>query len=714
MAVDAPNEASFIPKHDIYLQPAFTDVQGAKQTNKFWANWVVKERGEFRGDNRPIFPMPYTLLWKSRQKGSSTSRAEICLSHGTPNYNQGNLGKGHYKYFITPVGCEISLGAKEETTRAGHKVVKESLFGIHLQIQGRERGSITLPIYSGSAYLTGHYEGGLTPKLTAGDRGLTKVEEIKDGVWRFSNSVGKNFRVYLLDDSGTFLPSSEYRFNDNGELNTQMQGWVRIAEELAPEDAAILDRHAQAILQDMMLHIPSAGVVQYNFSKIGPDDVQVLHYAHAHHLKLMSTHGRSPPVATGFSQSQTPSKGKMTGVIGDSWDLRVDTSKAAALDFLPQGNLSETHRREVADEVLAAMETLQSPGWHNWRPSMFRGDYYFGGKGFQKVGMVCLLLEELHPGHPKVEECVDILEHGFRCLFEPSEVGDCDNAPKQAYYDQAWGGAVSSSGYADDGGCKGYNDFGNACYNDHHYHFGYFVTSAAILAKLRPAYKQNDRFIEYVNTLIRDTTNPSTEDTYFPQFRAFDWFELHSWSRGVAPNGDGKDQESTSEELNLLFGIHLWGDMVGNMQLKQLGETMLSLDVLTIQEFFLMKRDSPHFPPEFSSNHVTGIFFQNKVDYTTWFSGKKSNIHGIQMLPLSPALQLSRTKEFCQQEWEDVLQHEKLSKKDKWSSVVFTGNLAIIDPNNAYDKLSAMHATDAMDDGLTKAWAMYWAASQPR
>jgi len=84
------------------------------------------------------------------------------------------------------------------------------------------------------------------------------------------------------------------------------------------------------------------------------------------------------------------------------------------------------------------------------------------------------------------------------------------------------------------------------------------------------------------------------------------------------------------------------------------------------------------------------------------------------MLPLSPALQLSRTKEFCQQEWEDVLQHEKLSKKDKWSSVVFTGNLAIIDPNNAYDKLSAMHATDAMDDGLTKAWAMYWAASQPR
>ena len=42
------------------------------------------------------------------------------------------------------------------------------------------------------------------------------------------------------------------------------------------------------------------------------------------------------------------------------------------------------------------------------------------------------------------------------------------------------------------------------------------------------------------------------EDRHFPQFRSFDWFDLHSWSRGVIPSADGKDQESTSEELNLL------------------------------------------------------------------------------------------------------------------------------------------------------------------
>ena len=28
---------------------------------------------------------------------------------------------------------------------------------------------------------------------------------------------------------------------------------------------------------------------------------------------------------------------------------------------------------------------------------------------------------------------------------------------------------------------------------------------------------------------------------------SFDWFDLHSWSRGLAPNPEGKDEESTSE-----------------------------------------------------------------------------------------------------------------------------------------------------------------------
>merc|ERR1711879_171842 len=155
-------------------------------------------------------------------------------------------------------------------------------------------------------------------------------------------------------------------------------------------------------------------------------------------------------------------------------------------------------------------------------------------------------------------------------------------------------------------------------------------------AKLKPSYRNNAEFVNFVNTLIRDTTNPSVDDVHFPRFRSFDWFDLHSWSRGVTPSADGKDQESTSEEVNLLYGIHLWGGVTNRPSLKRLGTVMLSLAATSIREFFLMKVDNPHHHPDFARNHVTGIFFQNTARYTTWFGDKPEYIHGIQMLPLTP------------------------------------------------------------------------------
>jgi len=188
---------------------------------------------------------------------------------------------------------------------------------------------------------------------------------------------------------------------------------------------------------------------------------------------------------------------------------------------------------------------------------------------------------------------------------------------------------------------------------------------------------------------------------------------LHSWNRGVTPSRDGKDQESTSEEVNLLFGIHLWEGVTNNPSLKKLGTVMLSLAATSIREFFLMKANNPHHHPDFARNHVTGIFFQNKVDYTTWFGENTEYIHGIQMMPLSPALQLTRKREFCEQEWNHILQNLPLPLWDQWSSVINTGSRAMVKPDEAYDLL-AQTDPGKVDDGLTRVWALYWAAVQPR
>lgn len=304
----------------------------------------------------------------------------------------------------------------------------------------------------------------------------------------------------------------------------------------------------------------------------------------------------------------------------------------------------------------------------------------------------------------RTQTCLDLLNRGFACHYDPDQ--SCGGAPK-AFYDQAWGGAVSQEGYNNDR-CGG-ADFGNACYNDHHYHYGYFVTPAAILLQLRPEMANNAHFVDYINTLVRDVVNPSADDGFFPQFRSFDWFDLHSWSHGVIPGGDGKDEESTTEEANMFYGVQQWGRVLGNREMEQVGATMLGVLSHTVREVFFMRRDNKVHHPDYVKNRITGIHFQSKVQYATFFGGEQWFIHGIQMLPLSPALLMLRDPEFCEQEWDDVLSHMDLTTVSPgWLSLLVTGNVAIRDPDSGYEMVKAL---DSLDNGLGHAWAMYWAAS---
>jgi hypothetical protein len=41
---------------------------------------------------------------------------------------------------------------------------------------------------------------------------------------------------------------------------------------------------------------------------------------------------------------------------------------------------------------------------------------------------------------------------------------------------------------------------------------GYYVVSAAVLVKLKPEFGLNTDFVSFVDTLIRDTANPSVQD----------------------------------------------------------------------------------------------------------------------------------------------------------------------------------------------------------
>jgi endo-1,3(4)-beta-glucanase len=126
-------------------------------------------------------------------------------------------------------------------------------------------------------------------------------------------------------------------------------------------------------------------------------------------------------------------------------------------------------------------------------------------------------------------------------------------------YESAWGGVVSSATYVT--GNSG-EDFGNTYYNDHHFHYGYFIYTAAVIGHLDSTWISANK--DYVNMLVRDVANPSTQDKYFPVWRNYDWFHGHSWAHGLFETFDGKDQESSSEDVMHVYAIKMWASVIGD------------------------------------------------------------------------------------------------------------------------------------------------------
>ncbi|RHY42347.1 hypothetical protein DYB37_012740 [Aphanomyces astaci] len=219
---------------------------------------------------------------------------------------------------------------------------------------------------------------------------------------------------------------------------------------------------------------------------------------------------------------------------------------------------------------------------------------------------------------------------------------------------------------------------------------------------------KNTRLCAWIETLVRDVMSASTADAYFPRFRHFDWFLGHALSHGVTSVVDGKDEESTSEEINCWYGIALWASVTGNTSYANVSHVLLKLAALSHRTYFFVSKSNVTHPPEFRKNKVSGILFENKCDYTTWFSASRECIHGIQMLPVSPVLEFSRPLSFVAEEWADVLCKLELPPSNAWQSLLMA-NYSAICPQTACAQLQ--HCT--MDDGLSRAYALYYSLTRP-
>jgi endo-1,3(4)-beta-glucanase len=324
---------------------------------------------------------------------------------------------------------------------------------------------------------------------------------------------------------------------------------------------------------------------------------------------------------------------------------------------------------------------------------------YFSGKGLGKFAMMAIALHDMAGEKAIAMKVLQKLKQAF-AIFVNNE----QRTP--LVYERSWRGVVSRAGMENAGA-----DFGNGYYNDHHFHYGYFVYAAAVIGHLDPSWLQEGNNTAWVNTLVRDFANP-VNDAEFPFFRSFDWFHGHSWAKGLFESGDGKDEESTSEDSFASYALKMWGKVSGDANLEARGNLMLAIQAKVFQTYFLIEKNNLAQPPQILPNKVTGITFENKVDHATYFGMNPEYIQGIHMIPLAPPSALIRTPTFVREEWETYFSNGRADQvAGGWRGILYA-NWALVEPKKAHEFFSRQDFDWSwLDGGASRTWLLAWCAA---
>jgi len=359
-----------------------------------------------------------------------------------------------------------------------------------------------------------------------------------------------------------------------------------------------------------------------------------------HHVPLFD---RSTTVVSGGGHRNT--RGHMRGVLtaGAKWVLTTPQEK---IDWLAAPD------SDKIPTILQALKGMGEASDMNYDLNQWAAqgmiDPYNAGKLIAKQATLVQIADVLKQKTVKDTMLARVTEHLSLWLDQRSK--------NRLVYDGTWGGVISCGctytwnelkkfAYCANNGTRlecptlqdsGY-DFGNSVYNDHHFHYGYFIYSAAVVAKFNPKWAK--AYNEKVLALVRDIANPSAADPYFTTYRMFDWFVGHSWALGITPDANGRNQESSSEAVNAWYGMYLYGQATKNPQLKTLGNALLLMEAHSTNYYWHVKASNGIYPPEYEHN-IVGIVHEMLVEFQTFFGLRGFFVHGIQLIPISPMVRV--------------------------------------------------------------------------
>lgn len=353
------------------------------------------------------------------------------------------------------------------------------------------------------------------------------------------------------------------------------------------------------------------------------------------------------------------------------------TVAAAELDL---GGLDGGQREQLTKQLDADIADLPD----------FPADSYFGGKTLQRTAMLLTVADQLKLSDRADKVAAILDEH----LVKWTDPKGCEQREAFCFvYDPKGKGMIGIT-----------PSFGSDEYNDHHFHYGYFLYAAGVMAAHDPSATQ--RYAPVMNLLAADIA--SAGSSHFPDRRAFDAYSSHSWASGTSPFADGNNQESISEAVNAYAGLSLWAQAIGDNALGVEADWMLSLEAHSSATGWL--------EPDLSgfSGYSAGIVALNwggKRDYATWFSPEPAAKLGILLLPMSPtSTYLAGNADRIRENVEEAV-GDTFDQKFGDYLLMYSALAGPAERDKAIAAAEKLSAT-SIDDGMSRTYLLAWLFSR--
>lgn len=393
-------------------------------------------------------------------------------------------------------------------------------------------------------------------------------------------------------------------------------------------------------------------------------------------------------------------RGPMKTVIGTSFNTEL--IYRGVLPYLPNFGADSIHMNKLVDDFLDELPLI--------KPSPEAEGTYWYGKNYGRLAQVLPIAQQL--GRSKdVAVIRNTIQEDMEAAFS-----DRTNGQRIAYYDSNWGTInLYPTGFGAD-----------IVLNDHHFHYGYWVYAAALLAYDDPSWSSPKRYGSIIELLIRDYANwehkDDTEAGVFPFLRQFDPYEGHSWASGNAADGSGyspgNNQESSSEAVLAAVAMILWGDATGNREIRDAGIYLYTTEIESIRQYWY-DVDGDNFPVEYNKSYVP-LVFSSGGEYRTWWTNNPEEVRLINALPFTAAsLYMGWDPVNAKKNYEEMVA-ENDGPAQEWKDLAWMYE-AMFDPKSALSKvekqpytpeygeskphifqwISNMHALGAVDTSVT-------------